>query len=55
MTETSSRAAAVASLAETLALVVALGDNAAAWVVYEAIGRLLGLPVAPDGRSRFGR
>ncbi|XXX77313.1 hypothetical protein WMF30_16100 [Sorangium sp. So ce134] len=37
----------VASLAATLSRAVALGDDVAARVVHEAIGRLLGLPVAP--------
>ncbi|WP_434041451.1 MULTISPECIES: hypothetical protein [Sorangium] len=46
---TSSRVVVVASLAETLTRAVALGDEVAARVVHEAIGRLLGLPVAPEG------
>ncbi|WP_437819623.1 hypothetical protein [Sorangium sp. So ce1078] len=36
-------------LASTLSRAVALGDEVAARVVHEAIGRLLGLPVAPEG------
>ena len=51
MTETSPRAAVVASLASTLSRAVALGDDVAARVVHEAIGRLLGLPVAPKGQA----
>ncbi|WP_437835789.1 hypothetical protein [Sorangium sp. So ce1153] len=47
MTGPSPRAAVVASLAGTLSRAVALGDEAAARVVHEAIGRLLGQPVAP--------
>ncbi|WP_437713233.1 hypothetical protein WMF45_46240 [Sorangium sp. So ce448] len=47
--EPSSRAAVVASLAGTLSRAVALGDEVAARVVHEALGRLLGLPVAPQG------
>ncbi|WP_437912460.1 hypothetical protein WME73_35770 [Sorangium sp. So ce302] len=49
MTGPSRRAAVVASLASTLSRAVALGDAAAARVVHEEIGRLLGLPVAPAG------
>ncbi|WP_437535050.1 hypothetical protein WME79_12510 [Sorangium sp. So ce726] len=49
MIETSRRAVVVASLASTLSRAVALGDAVAARVVHEAIGRLLGLPVAPEG------
>ncbi|XYH99155.1 hypothetical protein ACMHYB_05135 [Sorangium sp. So ce1128] len=48
MTEPSRRAAVVASLAGTLSRAVALGDEVGARVVHEAIGRLLGLPVAPE-------
>ncbi|XXX77699.1 hypothetical protein WMF30_02835 [Sorangium sp. So ce134] len=48
MTEPSRRAAVVASLAGTLSRAVALGDDVAARVVHGAIGRLLGLPVAPE-------
>ncbi|WP_437916528.1 hypothetical protein WME73_18355 [Sorangium sp. So ce302] len=48
MTDPSPRAAVVASLASTLNCAVALGDEVAARVVHEAIGRLLGLPVAPE-------
>ncbi|WP_433934231.1 hypothetical protein AB3662_06980 [Sorangium cellulosum] len=50
--DSSSRAAVVASLAETLTRAVALGDQEGARVVHEAIGRLLGLPVVPEGRVR---
>ncbi|WP_437904059.1 hypothetical protein WME95_37075 [Sorangium sp. So ce327] len=49
MIEPSRRAAVVASLASTLSRAVALGDEVAARVVLETIGRLLGLPVAPEG------
>ncbi|WP_437928768.1 hypothetical protein WMF37_05660 [Sorangium sp. So ce291] len=49
MVEPSPRAAVVASLAGTLSRAVALGDEEAARVVHEAIGQLLGLPVAPEG------
>ncbi|KYF88439.1 hypothetical protein BE17_35610 [Sorangium cellulosum] len=49
VTEPSPRAAVIASLASTLSRAVALGDEEAARVVHEAIGRLLGLPVAPEG------
>ncbi|WP_437535750.1 hypothetical protein WME79_15080 [Sorangium sp. So ce726] len=49
MTEASLRAAVVASLARTLSHAVALGDEVAVRVVHEAIGRLLGLPAAPEG------
>ncbi|WP_437801122.1 hypothetical protein [Sorangium sp. So ce693] len=45
----SPRAAVVASLASTLSRAVALGDEVAARIVHEALGRLLGLPVAPEG------
>ncbi|WP_437935919.1 hypothetical protein [Sorangium sp. So ce341] len=48
MTDPSPRAAVVASLASALSRAVALGDEVAARVVYEAIGRLLGLPLAPE-------
>ncbi|KYF71187.1 hypothetical protein BE17_22935 [Sorangium cellulosum] len=44
----SPRAAVVASLAGTLSRAIALGDQEAARVVHEAIGRLLGLPAAPE-------
>ncbi|AGP35121.1 hypothetical protein SCE1572_11730 [Sorangium cellulosum So0157-2] len=37
-----------ASLASTLSRAVALGDEVTARVVHETIGRLLGLPVAPE-------
>ncbi|WP_437547249.1 hypothetical protein WME97_44820 [Sorangium sp. So ce367] len=49
MTEPSLRVAVIASLASTLSHAVAFGDEVAARVVHEAIGRLLGLPVAPEG------
>ncbi|WP_437672276.1 hypothetical protein [Sorangium sp. So ce131] len=49
MTDQSHRAAVVASLASTLSRAVAVGDEVAARVVHEAIGRLLGLPVTPEG------
>ncbi|WP_437722411.1 hypothetical protein [Sorangium sp. So ce861] len=49
MTEPSRRAAVVASLASTLSSAVAVGDDVAARVIHDAIGRLLGLPVAPQG------
>ena len=49
MVDPSPRAAVVASLASSLSRAVALGDEVAARVVHEAIGRLLGLPVAPEG------
>ncbi|WP_437939248.1 hypothetical protein [Sorangium sp. So ce341] len=49
LADLSQRAAVVASLASTLSRAVALGDEVGAWVVHEAIGRLLGLPVAPEG------
>ncbi|XYH97760.1 hypothetical protein ACMHYB_60085 [Sorangium sp. So ce1128] len=45
----SARAAVVASLAGTLSRAVALGDEDAASVVHEAIGRLLGLSAIPEG------
>ncbi|MGK3998432.1 hypothetical protein [Sorangium sp. So ce1024] len=38
-----------ASLASALCRAVALEDEVAARIVHEAIGRLLGLPVAPEG------
>ncbi|WP_437328873.1 hypothetical protein [Sorangium sp. So ce381] len=44
MTDPSPRSAVVASLASTLSRAVALGDEVAARVVHEALGRLLGLP-----------
>ncbi|WP_437311989.1 hypothetical protein [Sorangium sp. So ce388] len=47
--------AAVASLAETLARAVALGDEVAARVVHEAIGQLLGHPPAPERRASSRR
>ncbi|WP_437764775.1 hypothetical protein WMF27_33510 [Sorangium sp. So ce281] len=49
MTNPSRRAAVVASLASPLSRAVALGDEVATRVLHEAIGRLLGLPVAPEG------
>ncbi|WP_438024665.1 hypothetical protein [Sorangium sp. So ce233] len=49
MVDPSPRAAVVASLASSLSRAVALGDEVGARVVHEAIGRLLGLPVAPEG------
>ncbi|WP_438023917.1 hypothetical protein [Sorangium sp. So ce233] len=49
MTDPSPRAAVVAPLASTLSRAVALGDEVGARVVHEALGRLLGLPVAPEG------
>ncbi|WP_437518173.1 hypothetical protein [Sorangium sp. So ce1099] len=39
----------VASLAGALSRAVALGDEVAARVDHEALGRLLGVPVAPEG------
>jgi hypothetical protein len=45
----------VGELAGTLCRAVALGDEAAARVVHEAIGRLLGLQLAPQGRQNLGR
>ncbi|WP_437872445.1 hypothetical protein [Sorangium sp. So ce363] len=55
MTELSRRAAVVASLASTLSRAVALGDEVAARVVHEALGRLLGLSAIPEGRARSRR
>jgi hypothetical protein len=49
VTEPSRRAAVVASLASTLSRAIVLGDEVAARVVHEALGRLLELPVAPEG------
>ena len=49
MTDPSPRAAVVASLASSLSRAVVLGDEVGARVVHEALGRLLGLPVAPEG------
>ncbi|KYF54366.1 hypothetical protein BE04_02045 [Sorangium cellulosum] len=49
MVDPTPRAAVIASLAATLSRAVALGDAEAARVVHEAIGQLLGLPVAPEG------
>ncbi|AUX28202.1 hypothetical protein SOCE836_002700 [Sorangium cellulosum] len=51
-TDPSPRAAVVASLASTPSRAVALGDEVGARVVHEAIGRLLELPVAPEGANR---
>ncbi|WP_437733747.1 hypothetical protein [Sorangium sp. So ce1335] len=48
MTDPSARAALVASLASTLSSAVAVGDDVAARVIHDAIGRLLGVPVAPQ-------
>ncbi|XXX78969.1 hypothetical protein WMF30_09360 [Sorangium sp. So ce134] len=48
MTDPSPRAAVVASLASTLSRAVALGDEVAARVVHDTIGRLLGVQVAPE-------
>ncbi|KYF68451.1 hypothetical protein BE15_10540 [Sorangium cellulosum] len=48
----SSRAVLVASLAETLARAVTLGDEEAARILHEAVGRLLGLSAGPEGRAR---
>ncbi|WP_434047591.1 MULTISPECIES: hypothetical protein [Sorangium] len=45
----------VASLAEALTRAVALGDEEAARVVHAALGQLLGLPPAPEGRAKSGR
>ncbi|WP_437726111.1 hypothetical protein [Sorangium sp. So ce861] len=53
MVDPSPRAAVVASLAGTLSRAVALGDEEAARVVHEAIGRLLGLQ--PEGRASSRR
>ncbi|XXX77671.1 hypothetical protein WMF30_02685 [Sorangium sp. So ce134] len=55
MVDPSPRAAVVASLAGTLSRAVALGDAEAAQVVHKAIGRLLGLPVAPEERASWRR
>ena len=49
----SPRATVVASLAGTLSRAVALGDEVAARVVHEALGRLLGLDAAPRGDARI--
>ncbi|WP_437995290.1 hypothetical protein WMF26_28725 [Sorangium sp. So ce185] len=49
MTDPSRRAAVVASLASSLSRAVALEDEVAARIVHEALGRLLGLPVVPEG------
>jgi hypothetical protein len=49
VTDPSPRAAVVASLAETLTRAIALGDEDAARIVHEAIGRLLCLPLRPVG------
>jgi hypothetical protein len=45
--EPSPRGALVAALADTLSRAVVLGDDMAARIVHDAIGRLLGIPVAP--------
>ncbi|WP_437328017.1 hypothetical protein [Sorangium sp. So ce381] len=55
MTDPSHRAAVVASIVSTLSRAVALGDEVGARVVHEAIGRLLGLTPAPNGRARTRR
>ncbi|WP_437534882.1 hypothetical protein WME79_11745 [Sorangium sp. So ce726] len=49
MTGPSPRAAVITSLASALSRAVALGDEVGARVVHEALGRLLRLPVAPEG------
>ncbi|WP_437821182.1 hypothetical protein [Sorangium sp. So ce1078] len=49
MADPSPRAAVVASLASTLSRAVALGDEVGARVIHEAIGRLLGVPMALQG------
>lgn len=49
------RAAVVVELASSLSDTVALGDDMAAQIVHEAIGRLFGPLVAPEGRVRLGR
>ncbi|WP_437875251.1 hypothetical protein [Sorangium sp. So ce513] len=49
MTARAPRAAVVASLAEALTRAIALGDEDAARIVHEAIGRLLYLPPKPEG------
>ncbi|WP_438028638.1 hypothetical protein [Sorangium sp. So ce233] len=49
LADLSQRAAVVASLASPLSRAVALGDEVAVRVVHEAIGRLLRLPVTPEG------
>ncbi|AUX37892.1 uncharacterized protein SOCE836_101300 [Sorangium cellulosum] len=54
MVDPSPRAALVASLAETLTRAVALGDVAAR-VAHEALGRLLGLAPAAEGRASSRR
>ncbi|WP_437981140.1 hypothetical protein [Sorangium sp. So ce117] len=54
-TNPSPRPSLVASLAETLTRAVALGDEEAARVIHEAIGRLLGLAPAPEGRASSRR
>jgi hypothetical protein len=53
VTDPSPRAAVVASLASTLSRAVALEDEVAARVVHEALGRLLGLPVARRGEQAW--
>ncbi|WP_437741085.1 hypothetical protein WMF39_36305 [Sorangium sp. So ce1504] len=53
--DASPRLVVVASLAGTLNRAVALGDEEAARIVHEAIGRLLGLVPAPERRERSRR
>lgn len=53
-TAPSPRAVVVASLADTLSRAVALGDEDAAWIVHETIGRLLGLEPAVDELDASG-
>jgi hypothetical protein len=53
VTDPSPRAAVVASLASSLSRAVALEDEVAARVVHEALGRLLGLPVARRGEQAW--
>ncbi|MGK3981582.1 hypothetical protein WME99_00995 [Sorangium sp. So ce136] len=51
----SPRAALVAELASILSRAVAFGDEVTAWVVHEAIGRLLGLAPTPERRASSRR
>ncbi|WP_199789593.1 hypothetical protein [Sorangium cellulosum] len=51
MADPSPRAAVVTSLAGSLSRAVALGDEEAARVIHEAIGRLLGLDPAAESRG----
>ncbi|WP_437745596.1 hypothetical protein WMF39_11560 [Sorangium sp. So ce1504] len=55
VTDPSPQAAVVTSLAGRLSRAVALGDEEAARVVHEAIGQLLGLAPAPQGRASSRR